>query len=180
MTPPESVQHNVYCALPAPMRRRSLVSAELTYSAAPAPRTSALPRWLTSNSPTVVRVAVCSLTVPAYDTGISQPENSAKLAPSSRWRPSRGPCWTSLASASRTGNHPSVMVDPDTLVRVVDLDALEAAGIADVRERAGLIASLDGLGFTAADMVEAERRGRLFGLAGDVLQWSHRRRGARR
>ena len=72
------------------------------------------------------------------------------------------------------------MVDPDTLVRVVDLDALEAAGIADVRERAGLIASLDGLGFTAADMVEAERRGRLFGLAGDVLQWSHRRRGARR
>lgn len=66
------------------------------------------------------------------------------------------------------------MVRPDTLVRVVDLDALAAAGIVDVRERAGLIEYLDSLGFTAADMVEAERRGRLFGLAGDVLQWSGR------
>ena len=45
-------------------------------------------------------------------------------------------------------------------------------GIANARERAGLIEYLDGLGFTAEDMVEAERRGRLFGLAGDVLQWS--------
>ena len=57
-------------------------------------------------------------------------------------------------------------------MQVVDLDALEAAGIANARERAGLIKYLDGLGFTAEDMVEAERRGRLFGLAGDVLQWS--------
>jgi adenylate cyclase len=57
-------------------------------------------------------------------------------------------------------------------VQVVDLDALEAAGIANARERAGLIGYLDGLGFTADEMVEAERRGRLFGLAGDVLQWS--------
>ncbi len=57
-------------------------------------------------------------------------------------------------------------------MQVVDLDALEAAGIANARERAGLIEYLDGLGFTAEDMVEAERRGRLFGLAGDVLQWS--------
>ena len=71
------------------------------------PCTSALPRWLTSNSPTVVRVAVCSATVPAYDTGISQPQNSAKLAPSSRCRSSRGPCRTSLTSVSRTGNHPN-------------------------------------------------------------------------
>jgi adenylate cyclase len=53
---------------------------------------------------------------------------------------------------------------------VVDLDALEAAGIANARERAGLIEYLDGLGFTADEMVEAERHGRLFGLAGDVLQ----------
>ena len=82
MTPPDSVQHNVYCALPGPMRPRSLVSAELTYSAAPGPRTDALPRWLTSKRPTAVRVAVCSPTVPPYETGISQPENSAKLAPS--------------------------------------------------------------------------------------------------
>jgi class 3 adenylate cyclase len=59
-----------------------------------------------------------------------------------------------------------------TLGQVVDLDALEAAGIADVRARAGLIEYLTGLGFTADQMVEAERQGRLFGLAGDVLLWS--------
>jgi class 3 adenylate cyclase len=57
---------------------------------------------------------------------------------------------------------------------VVDFDALEAAGIANARQRAGLIEYLDGLGFTTEDMVEAERRGRLFGLAGDALQWSGR------
>ena len=54
----------------------------------------------------------------------------------------------------------------------LDFDELEAAGIANARERAGLITYLDGLGFTVEEMVEAERRGRLFGLAGDVLQWS--------
>ena len=53
---------------------------------------------------------------------------------------------------------------------MVDLDALEAAGIANARERAALIEYLDGLGFTAEEMVEAERRGRLFGLAGDAVQ----------
>jgi class 3 adenylate cyclase len=55
---------------------------------------------------------------------------------------------------------------------VVDFDALEAAGIANARERAALIEYLDSLGFTAEDMVEAESRGRLFGLAGDVLRWT--------
>jgi class 3 adenylate cyclase len=54
----------------------------------------------------------------------------------------------------------------------LDFEALDAAGIADARERAGLIEYLAGLGFTADDMVEAERRGRLFGLAGDALLWS--------
>ena len=57
---------------------------------------------------------------------------------------------------------------------MVDFDALEAGGIANARERAALIDYLDGLGFTAEDMVEAERRGRLFGLAGDALQRSGR------
>jgi class 3 adenylate cyclase len=52
---------------------------------------------------------------------------------------------------------------------VVDFAALEAAGIANARERAGLIEYLAGLGFTTDQMVEAERGGRLFGLAGDVL-----------
>lgn len=55
---------------------------------------------------------------------------------------------------------------------MVDFDALEAAGIADARRRAGLISYLDRLGFTAEEMVDAERRGRLFGLAGDRLQAS--------
>jgi class 3 adenylate cyclase len=59
-------------------------------------------------------------------------------------------------------------------VQVVDLDALEAAGIANARERAGLIEYLEGLGFTADEMVEAEQLGRLFGLAGDALQRSGR------
>lgn len=55
-------------------------------------------------------------------------------------------------------------------MRVVDLDALQVAGIADARRRAALLEYLDSLGFTAEDMVEAERRGRLFGLAGDAVQ----------
>jgi class 3 adenylate cyclase len=55
---------------------------------------------------------------------------------------------------------------------VDDFDALEAAGIANARERAGVIKYLDSLGFTVEEMVEAEARGRLFGLAGDVLVWS--------
>ena len=53
-----------------------------------------------------------------------------------------------------------------------DFEALEAAGITNARDRADLIKYLDGFGFTVEEMVEAERRGRLFGLAGDVLQWS--------
>ncbi|MDD7815055.1 adenylate/guanylate cyclase domain-containing protein [Mycolicibacter sinensis] len=52
---------------------------------------------------------------------------------------------------------------------MVDWDALEAAGIADARSRADLIEYLDALGFTTEQMVEAERQGRLFGLAGDVV-----------
>ena len=55
---------------------------------------------------------------------------------------------------------------------MVDFAALQAAGIADARERAGLIEYLAGLGFTTDEMAEAERHGRLFGLAGDVLLWS--------
>ncbi|MBV8292539.1 MAG: adenylate/guanylate cyclase domain-containing protein, partial [Mycobacterium sp.] len=47
----------------------------------------------------------------------------------------------------------------------LDFEALQAAGIANARERAGLIEYLTGLGFTADEMVEAERHGRLFGLA---------------
>jgi class 3 adenylate cyclase len=56
-----------------------------------------------------------------------------------------------------------------TLGQVVDFDALEAAGIADARSRAGLLEYLASLGFTVDEMAEAERNGRLFGLAGDAL-----------
>ncbi len=55
------------------------------------------------------------------------------------------------------------------VVDSLDFDGLEAAGIADARARSGLIEYLAGLGFTAEEMADAERRGRLFGLAGDVL-----------
>jgi class 3 adenylate cyclase len=53
---------------------------------------------------------------------------------------------------------------------MVDLDALEAAGLANARDRADLIKYLDSLGFTVEEMVEAERRGRLFGLSGDAVR----------
>lgn len=55
------------------------------------------------------------------------------------------------------------------VVDSLDFDGLEAAGIADARSRSGLIEYLAGLGFTADEMADAERRGRLFGLAGDAL-----------
>src|SRR6201995_1812515 len=141
MTPPDSVQHNVYCALPGAMRPRSLVSAELTNCAAPGPRISALPRWLTSNRPTALRVALCSLTVPAYATGISQPLNSAKLAPNSRWRSSSGPCSNSGASlttpeTSHAGRH--VLPQWHTLgdVRSLRIVGLRRAGGRGNREPA--------------------------------------------
>jgi class 3 adenylate cyclase len=55
------------------------------------------------------------------------------------------------------------------VVDSLDFDAMQAAGIADPRARAGLLEYLAGLGFSVDEMAEAERRGRLFGLAGDVL-----------
>src|SRR6185437_10725594 len=57
----------------------------------------------------------------------------------------------------------------DQVVDSLDFDALEAAGIVDPRSRGGLLEYLAGLGFTVEEMAEAERNGRLFGLAGDAL-----------
>lgn len=54
----------------------------------------------------------------------------------------------------------------------MDFEALEAAGIVNARSRAALVEYLDHLGYTTEEMVDAERRGRLFGLAGDTLGWS--------
>src|SRR6478609_5343588 len=91
-TPPVSSQHRVYCALPGAIRPRSLVRQALTNSAAPGPRTLALPRWLTSNRPTRSRTAVCSRTTPppGYSIGISHPPKSAILAPRATWRSCSG------------------------------------------------------------------------------------------
>jgi class 3 adenylate cyclase len=55
------------------------------------------------------------------------------------------------------------------VVDSLDFDGLEAAGIADARARSGLVQYLAGLGFSADEMADAERRGRLFGLAGDAV-----------
>jgi class 3 adenylate cyclase len=52
---------------------------------------------------------------------------------------------------------------------MVDLDKLAAAGIHDVERRAALLEYLDELGFTVDEMAQAEREGRLFGLAGDAV-----------
>lgn len=88
------------------------------------------------------------------------------------WLQSAALAMVSGASAAGDGGSPRRPPTGWQTHFVVDFDALEAAGIADARDRAPLIEYLDGLGFTAEEMVEAERRGRLFGLAGDVAQWS--------
>src|SRR5919112_4059571 len=90
-TPPSSAQHSVYCACPGAIRSRSAVRQRLTNAAAPGPVTDSLPRWLTSNTPTAVRTAVCSATVPAgYDSGIDQPPKAPSVAPSATCRSCRG------------------------------------------------------------------------------------------
>src|SRR5699024_11384265 len=98
ITAPDSSQHKVYWALPAATLRMSLVRQVLTNSAAPGPETRALPRWLTSKSPTAVRVAVCSATVPVYWSGMDQPPNGANVAPASTWRECSGPSRSSPVS----------------------------------------------------------------------------------
>ena len=65
-------------------RTFAILAVQGPQSAAPGPTTPALPRCDTSNTPTAVRTAVCSLMTPppAYSSGISQPPNDANLAPS--------------------------------------------------------------------------------------------------
>jgi class 3 adenylate cyclase len=55
---------------------------------------------------------------------------------------------------------------------VVDLDALQAAGITNAHDRRDLLEYLDSLGFTTEDMVNAEQHGRLFALSGDAVMRS--------
>src|SRR5689334_5704434 len=157
--PPSSSQHRVYCALPVSMRPRSLVRHWLTKSAAPVPRTSALPRWLTSNRPTASRTALCSASTPppAYSSGMSQPPNSASLAPRATWRSCNGECSRSMAANLEQGRARST-AEP----RVADMlsvtlstakpttaraDAL-ILGIRGDDDKGDLAATLDLLGFT--------------------------------
>ena len=80
-----SSQHSVYCALPG--RDPAEVVGQRRVQVRrprPGPRDRALPRWLTSKTPTRSRTAVCSATTPppAYSSGIDQPPKSPSLAPS--------------------------------------------------------------------------------------------------
>ena len=90
MPPVSASRHSVYCARPGPIRPRSLLRVALTNSTAPGPRTTILPRWLTSKMPTADRTALCSSTIPEYCSGISQPPNSANFAPSASCRSCSG------------------------------------------------------------------------------------------
>ena len=58
---------------------------EIGEPSASGPRISISPMWLTSNSPTAVRTALCSSMMPEYWTGISQPPKSTILAFNARW-----------------------------------------------------------------------------------------------
>ena len=102
MPPVSASQARVYCALPRPIRPRSLVRQAFRYSTAPSPRTTILPRWLTSKMPTESRTAACSLSTPAgYSSGISQPPNSANFAPSATWRSWSGDCFKDMRGSYR-------------------------------------------------------------------------------
>src|SRR4029453_13943104 len=88
---PSSVRHRVYWAAPGSVRRsRSLERACWRVSWAPSPRTSTLPRWGGSNTPTRPRTAWCSDMVPWYWMGMSQPAKAPILAPRRRWTASSG------------------------------------------------------------------------------------------
>ena len=56
----------------------------------PGPRISISPMWLTSNTPTAERTALCSSMMPEYWTGMSQPPKSTIFAPSARWTEFKG------------------------------------------------------------------------------------------
>ena len=56
----------------------------------------------------------------------------------------------------------------DGLDGVVDIEAIAAAGVRDAERRLELLSFLTEQGFTPAQMAEADARGRLFALAGDV------------
>src|SRR3712207_5432257 len=105
------------------MRPRSLVSVAFTSSAAPAPETRTLPRWLTSNTPTRSRTAVCSSsTPPGYCSGISQPPNSANFAPAATCRSCNGERRTAdMAGKLPEGRRPAGRSRPHSIAAMPSL-----------------------------------------------------------
>src|SRR5262249_36350587 len=83
-TPPRSLQRTVYCPSPSASRATSFTVSSWHSASAPAPRSSISPMWLTSKTPQRRRTAWCSSIALPYETGISQPANSTRRAPSSR------------------------------------------------------------------------------------------------
>ena len=69
--------------LAGPILARSLVSVEFTKSAAPGP-TPAPAQVADVEDPAASRTAVCSATVPAYDTGVPAAETGEKQPPARR------------------------------------------------------------------------------------------------
>src|SRR5919198_1374071 len=88
--PPRSFVRSVYCASPTSIRSRSFERRCWRSSPARGPSTSSSPMWDTSKTPQSVRTARCSAITPSYCTGISQPANGTRRAPSSTWRAGRG------------------------------------------------------------------------------------------
>src|SRR5262245_13965466 len=81
MNVPWSVVNAEYCACPTASFDTSLLVSHCSMASASLPATSISPMWLTSNRPAAVLTARCSLTIPLYSTGMSQPLNSTIRAP---------------------------------------------------------------------------------------------------
>src|SRR5829696_7805890 len=132
--PPSSVRHRVYWAAPGSVSRsRSLERACWRASWAPSPRTSTLPRWDRSKTPTRWRTAWCSDMVPWYWIGMSQPAKAPILAPRRRWTASRGERRSSVAPALMagplSGGGARGPGGPDRRGRLVAEQPLGAAGL---------------------------------------------------
>src|SRR5579872_3729678 len=57
--------------------------------------------WLTSNTPTAARTALCSSMIPEYWTGMSHPPKSTILAPRDRWTEFKGVARSAAASGMK-------------------------------------------------------------------------------
>ena len=84
MKVPLSLRSAEYCACPSSSAPTSLQVRRFTQALRSGPVNSNSPMCDTSNTPTPLRTARCSLVMPdGYCTGISKPANGTILAPSS-------------------------------------------------------------------------------------------------